>query len=151
MRNLFAGLILVFAVSLTPVAPGHGEEPPDTLDGQWEIVGMVYKGEAQKFDGPNGGTMAIKGRELVKKYPSWDGEGVRTEITLRPSKEPKEIDLRFPEVKDLLPATQHLGIYKLEGETLTIVLAQSDQERPKQFDARKDSKLTSYTLKRTKK
>jgi uncharacterized protein (TIGR03067 family) len=151
MRNLLTALTPALAVSLTPIAPGRGEEPPASLDGQWEIVGMVYKGMAQKFDGPNGGTVAIKGRELVINYPSGDGEGALREITLRPSKEPKEIDLRFPEVKNLLPAALHLGIYKLEGETLTIVLAHSDQERPKQFDARKDSKLTSWTLKRTKK
>lgn len=143
MRGLSTGALLSLAIVST-AAPGRGEEPPLSLDGEWEIVGMVYKGAVQKFGRPTGGTMTIRGRELVLKYGP-DGAGAQVEITLRAGKGPKEIDYQFRGTE-----TPHLGIFELADGTLTLVLAAGGQDRPKQFDATKDATLTSYTLRRVK-
>jgi hypothetical protein len=40
------------------------------------------------------------------------------------------------------------GIYRLEGDTLTVCLAEPNAERPKEFKTSEESKTTMLTLKK---
>jgi uncharacterized protein (TIGR03067 family) len=116
------------------------EDKDDALVGEWDIVGMVYKGKVQDFDGPTGGTIKIGDGKLCTQHPYFNGP-VERGMTLRPSKSPREIDLRHPEGDQVW-----LGIYELKDGTLRIIIAWAGDARPMDFDAKKNERLILYTL-----
>ncbi|WP_157369923.1 hypothetical protein [Zavarzinella formosa] len=117
----------------------------DTLRGKWNIVGMVYRGQVQDFGGPTGGTMTITDGKLQLKYLSYDTPS-EWAIAIQPSVIPRRIDVRLPHDDE-----RRLGIYELKDGVLRIIFARPGDDRPKDFDARKDEKLILYTLKRPSK
>jgi uncharacterized protein (TIGR03067 family) len=119
-----------------------GAEPAsDALDGEWQIIGMVYKGKIQQTKDNNFGTMQIAGSTLRRLPPNKSG-WQEYEITLRPEKEPKEINFRFD-------GSEMRGIYKIENGFLTLVHPTPTRgEQPKTFDATTDATLVSFTLRR---
>jgi uncharacterized protein (TIGR03067 family) len=148
MRSALVSMILAVAIPHSAELRGSEKKPADDpLDGEWEIVGMVYKGKVQKFSGPNCGTIKIEGRKLVFKFVNGSAEGVEHEIVLRPAKEPKEIDLRMVGGKD----DSARGIYEVKDGVLTITHTQYGEDRPNVLDATKNPKWTSFTLRRLKK
>src|SRR5262245_8173443 len=99
------GAVAVFLGLATAAPAKDGKD--DALLGDWEIVGMVYKGEAQNFDEPIAGTVKIEPGKLWLRYPSFVFGPAEHLITLRPSASPREMDMR-------LPARDHVwrGIYE---------------------------------------
>jgi uncharacterized protein (TIGR03067 family) len=67
-----------------------------------------------------------------------------TRIELDPSRDPKAIDVIPDGGKDR--GERVLGIYKLEGDRLTICMAAPGKPRPKEFKADKGSGCTLRTF-----
>ena len=75
-------------------------------------------------------------------------KGKKTEgpYKLNPAKKPKEITTTNDDGKT------HLGIYELDGDTLTICMHQEDgADRPTEFATKADTKVVLVVLKREKK
>jgi uncharacterized protein (TIGR03067 family) len=139
--------LMVASVHLGLASTARGQEATDdALLGDWDIVGMVYRGKVQDFGGPTGGTVKIGDGKLWLQYPSFAGGPDEKRITVRPSKKPHEIDLFIAGDKRVWP-----GIYEVKDGTLRIIMAQSGDARPTDFDAEKNERLTMYTLAKRKK
>src|SRR5262249_43932459 len=80
-----------------------------------------------------------------------ENEKGKREFTLqvRPDKMPKEVDLTV--IKGGTVGTKLLGLYKVEKDTLTLLLPNdTNKTRPTQFAAPKGSGLIMMTLKKRK-
>lgn len=117
----------------------HGSEDEDLakLQGNWTMAYMEIRGQKCSDTILKTYTLAIKGNHwwLTQIVKSADGSSKEqlniTTFRIYPSENPKMIDLIRPE-KDRAFISQ--GIYKLEGDTLTICrTSEKGEERPKEF------------------
>jgi uncharacterized protein (TIGR03067 family) len=137
---LFCVLVVVMCVcrpfDTTPATAAEAqkkllEKEIELLRGTWSVNVNVGNDEAK-------GSFAIYGDESFEI--NIGGTHVNGSRKLDPSKNPKEITLAPDNSNKSL-----LGIYKLEGDTLTLCLG---DKRPTDFKARKGSTL--WVLKREK-
>jgi RNA polymerase sigma factor (sigma-70 family) len=124
--------------------PSRGDR--EALQGTWLI---------ESFDKPDGTRETEKeldGRGWVIKgdritfHNSRNTMGGTFSFTLDPSAKPKTIDVAFPASMIRGPNRTGLGIYKLEGDRLTV--ATSSEKRPTEFKADKESKTSVYVFRR---
>ena len=137
----------VLALGLTAAAPPPGV---DELRGTWALTGGEVNGK------PLPPKLLAKRFRLVigdGKWDSYTGSDPKPEhltFTLDPSASPKRVDLIDP--TDAHPADEgELGIYKVEGDTLTINLNRpGGKERPTDFHATDHSAMVRvYTRVKT--
>jgi uncharacterized protein (TIGR03067 family) len=110
----------------------------EKLQGEWKVTSATnggqdtgkHVGDVVKFDGD--------------KFIVPDGE---CEYKLDPSKKPKQIDVSPLEGKEK-GMTFH-GVYKLDGDKLTLHMSVDEQERPAGFEAKEGALL--FVLERVKK
>jgi uncharacterized protein (TIGR03067 family) len=112
--------------------------------GTWSVTSSIYDGQpaAEAI------VRSIK-RIVTSDHVAWERDGKRfaeTRIELDPTREPKTIDV----IPDDGPnrGERVLGIYKLEGDRLTIAMAAPGQPRPKQLLAAKGSGCVLRTFQR---
>ncbi len=125
---------LGFAISIARTSgPALADQPSDNADlkafqGNWK----VYREEANGQIDARGGTgFLIDGDNYQFWYGGGSGKGPSARVTLRPSKEPKEIDLAYTSGH---PGQKQLGIYKLCGRQLTIAWSGiGEAKRPSKF------------------
>jgi uncharacterized protein (TIGR03067 family) len=149
MHSRQASLLVLSLVAIGPCAaadPG-GDATKNELkkhQGTWIATSSVHDDQAA----PEAIVRSIK-RIVTDDHVVWERNGKRfagTKFELDPTREPKSIDL----IPDGGPKRgEHvLGIYKLEGDKLTICTASPGQPRPKQFKAGKGSGCTLQTFQR---
>ena len=113
-----------------PAAGAKGEL--DRLQGEWALVSMEQRGEKARDEVLKRMTLTIAGDRWT--VTSSDGRGKPTPMTMTvdPSKSPKALDLT---ARDGDREVVLLGIYKLDGDTLTVRRATEtgDVERPREF------------------
>jgi uncharacterized protein (TIGR03067 family) len=139
-------------LSLVAIWPSTATDPDDNTvknelkqhQGTWVATSSIHDDQPA----PEAIVRSIK-RIVTDDHVVWERDGKRfagTKIELDPTREPKTIDL----IPDGGPKRgEHvLGIYKLEGDVLTICTAASGQPRPKQFKAGKGSGCTLQTFQR---
>jgi uncharacterized protein (TIGR03067 family) len=152
MRTLF-GVGMAAALA---VAAGGQEKKPDAkaekLDGTYLIVGFEQGGvelpeEVLKASPEASRTVKIAVDKMT--FMTKDGKEKTITVKFDPTKSPKQ--LTSTETKDGKLETG-VGIYKLEGDTLTVCVAESDKEadRPKGFKSDKGSKTMVLMLRRQK-
>jgi uncharacterized protein (TIGR03067 family) len=140
----------VFMVCMAVGVSSADEKPKDdnAIQGEWRIVSFVEDGQGVPAAEFKGAYYAFeKGKMVMKK----DGKMfVKGTYTLDPSKTPKHIDVVV--TNDKKGETEQ-GIYKLEGDKLTICAPAfaKNKERPKEFASKSKSGTILVVLERVKK
>jgi len=143
---MVAGLALLIA------APGPKDPPKKepTIVGEW--VGESATAGGMALPVPQGGikfTFTADGKLTVDEPGRGKAEEAGT-YQIDAKKTPAEIDLNPPAGRN---EPTILGIYKLDGDTLTLCFHQGGPgvERPKNFESPAGAKSIVMTLKRAKK
>ena len=110
-------------------ADDAAEEYLKKLQGEWVLVSFKKEGEDLPAKAIEATRLTVKGEQWL--YKSDIGEWSTT-FKIDPSKTPKTIDMTIGTGKT---ARRQRGIYKIDGDTLTICRAagRGDEERPKEF------------------
>jgi uncharacterized protein (TIGR03067 family) len=155
MSRSASSVVLAAAMILhVGASPRASEDPPsgDELarhQGTWVATSFVWDGHESPPEVVASIRRIVEGRHVVWKRDGKSFAG--TTLELDPTKEPHAIDV----IPDGGPSMgkRVLGIYKLEGDHLTICMAPPDRERPSEFRAGKGSGLTlmSFTRERPEK
>jgi uncharacterized protein (TIGR03067 family) len=141
-RALLLSLLLL--VPVAGAADPDPEPPPadfKKLQGEWEIVSILVNG--MKLPVPKTTTMNLK---FTRDRLVVASGGMKTSNTWKcnPKKKPAHIDVTDAGTKQIT-----LGIYKIDKDELTLLLAQPGVARPTSFD--KPGSATTVNFKRKKK
>lgn len=139
----------VLILALTVAAPGKkdADAKEASIVGAWAGEKAVAGGQEKPV--PEGGitfTFTADGKLTVKEGPREKPD--TGSYKLDPKKDPPEIDIIPPEDKKDPPL---LGIYKLDGDTLTLCFSHGKGGRPTKFESPEGSDTIVMTLKRVKK
>jgi RNA polymerase sigma factor (sigma-70 family) len=127
---------------------GKGKTDKERLQGAWVIASAERGGDKLGADAEElkGLTLTFKGDKVTL---SVGGRAQEATFTLDPGKSPKEIDLAVDEGGGEMT---HLGIYKLDGETLTLCKSHPPGARPEKFASKEGEKWPAvFVFKRAKK
>jgi uncharacterized protein (TIGR03067 family) len=138
--------IVLFLIGFAPQAPDPATAERARHQGAWVATSSMRDGEPAAAD-----VVASIRRVVEKDHVTWKRDGKNfagTRFEIDPTKTPRTIDL----IPDGGPNRDKrvLGIYKLEGDDLTICIADVDQPRPSGFEAKAGSKQTLQSFKRVK-
>lgn len=129
--------------------PGPSEQEPESggakadakkMQGEWTVEKFDREGKAFPEDRRKQMTFVVKGDKMMFKVGDRDEV---SEFTLDPSQKPATIDMINPKSKSKSP-----GIYKLDGDTLTIVRIEEGGARPKSFEDANKEDTTHWVFKR---
>jgi uncharacterized protein (TIGR03067 family) len=140
----FLGLAVMAGLASAAFAPeikDQTKEDQEKIQGNWKVesatvAGMKDPEEVLKIE------LSIKGDKIVSKRRA-ENQVQEGTIKLDAGGKVKTIDIQ---TEDML---LH-GIYKLEGDSLTICLDESGEARPAEFESKEGSRVALVVLKRVK-
>jgi uncharacterized protein (TIGR03067 family) len=142
-------LVMILVIGLLAPA-GKGAEPDKdlkALEGTWQVESAKMDGQEFSGDDVADSRLVVQG----DRYKQQEKDQVKEDgvIKLDPAQSPKAIDLRIMSGDD--KGKTQLGIYKLDGDTLTVCLAKAgDKDRPKEFATKQGSGVLRIVFKRKK-
>jgi len=141
-----AMLPTVLALAVTLAAPAKdGKKDAPSLVGEWAAETATIGGKPE--NPPPGTTWAFTadGKSVLQVGDKAVG-GMDAKYTTDAKMDPAQVDIaEGPKGKPMK------GIYKVDGDTLTLCLVQDGQERPTAFESPAGSMAIVITLKRVKK
>ena len=144
---MYSSIFLGLAVAIA--APGVKDKPKKepTVVGEWIAEKMIIAGMEipRKDDDPLRFKFAAEGKVTINDGNRKTEHGT---YKLDAKKKPAEIDL-LPAADSKDPILH--GIFKIEGETLTICLSEKKSPRPTKFASAEDAGLVMVIFKRVKK
>ena len=152
MRSLLATrpfILATLALFVSAVTTADDKADKDELkrqEGTWAVVSSIHEGQAAPRDLIRSIKRVVEGDHVV-----WERDGKRfagTTIELDLGQDPKAINVTPDGGRNR--GQRVLGIYKFEGEQLTICMAEPGKPRPKAFEANKGSGCTLRTFTREK-
>jgi uncharacterized protein (TIGR03067 family) len=157
---IFAALIAGLAICISSESLTRGDaavdKHPAELDGAWIVQSIVRDPPEKRADEGKGLRCMVSGDKVVVKLPDAEKAAGGLIIKTDPDAKLKTIDLwpdessfGKPIAETLAKEPPVLGIYKLEGDILTICWArQEDRERPREFASAAGSERSVIVLKR---
>jgi uncharacterized protein (TIGR03067 family) len=139
--------LIVLTVCVPPsagVAPPTGDEA--RLQGTWKVVSLESDGQPAPAEATKGAELIFEGNHYALKGGT---EQFRGTFRLDATRTPRAIDATFTE-PDGKEKGKAVGIYKLEGDRLTICWHQDGKERPATFRTARDSNLRLIVAERVK-
>jgi uncharacterized protein (TIGR03067 family) len=141
-----ATIVLAAALCAADKPKGDAKKELERLQGTWVMAALEVNGEEVPRKKLVGTTLVIKGDKYIVKVKDTTHE---TTIKLDPTKDPKAIDMYFPDGPELPKLSK--GVYELDGDTLRICRRQAPGgERPTQIGSWPDTNLFVVTWKRKK-
>lgn len=137
-------LLALLLAGSTPAADPHAEVK--ALAGVWRLQAATLDGRDHTEDF-TGMTLTLTGTAYVIDFAENSDRGT---FTLNPAKAPKWIDIRTGD-KGPFKGLTLPGIYKLEGDQLTLCLHADGQTRPTEFTAPQKTRNMLLTYKREQK
>src|SRR5438874_1107757 len=136
------GIVAVAALVFANLAGGgDAKKDLDMMQGKWTVQSI------KESDGKNPPDEALKDLEVIVKDDTMKIMLVPKAETLDafkmkldPAKKPKAIDFTHTEGPD--KGKTELGIYKIEGDTLTVCVNDFDKERPSAFATKEGTKIS---------
>ncbi|MEO2090400.1 MAG: TIGR03067 domain-containing protein [Gemmataceae bacterium] len=137
--------VLTAGVLLLAVAAGVAEDKKSPLDGKWAIESVSRDGKAD----PNyaGGSRTHENGKYVMTMAEGKGPAV-SEGTFTVDADKKTIDMNA--TRGRYKDKTLLGIYKLDGDTLTIAFAEPGKDRPKEFTSKEGNGVVVAVMKKAK-
>ncbi|MBY0455808.1 MAG: protein kinase, partial [Gemmataceae bacterium] len=111
--------------------PAEGQSEKERLQGTWIAISLESQGKFLPVNPTGDLSLVIAGSQMrltMRGNPAGGGA-----FTLDPSRTPKEIDVNEVDGKGRL-----LGIYRLEGDRLTLCLGDTGGPRPTMFETQPD-------------
>jgi uncharacterized protein (TIGR03067 family) len=134
--------------SLVSAEPARDAATADLkkLQGTWVMVELEINGQRIPEEKLKDTTLVIKDDKYITRIKDKTHE---TTFNLDPSKDPKEIDMFFPDGVNAPKVSK--GIYRLDGDTFKLCRAQAPgEDRPRDFVTTADSGLFVVVWKRQK-
>lgn|SRR5262245_2337212 len=137
-------LLLAAAMAVSAPAPKDPPQKPNDLTGEWVLKQITISGAIPPpsnllFNfGPDGKWIVFRdGNEVVTTARGYKFD---------PKADPPTVEL----ISDISSEniTRREGIYKIEGDTLTMCVAKAKDPRPTKFDSTREDGHTIYILKR---
>jgi uncharacterized protein (TIGR03067 family) len=145
MATPLVGYLLLLSAGAAPLNAAALKELK-ALEGDWVVERIEANGKKHEPDDGKEWKLTIKGTKWTSALTGEKGEVV----ALDPSCTPRLIDLKSVPPTDR-PAFIREGIYKLNGDTLTIALYQGkDKKRPTSFETPSEAGTVVFVLKRVK-
>jgi uncharacterized protein (TIGR03067 family) len=144
MKRLLPGALAVFVLAAGETAD-PSKQDLERMQGDWAAESMIRDGQAFADADAQAFFRTVKGDAYtVYRFSKAAGKGT---MKLDANKSPKTVDF-VPDGGKLPPIA---GIYKLEGDTLTLCYAPPGKPRPATFASDPDSGLTLSVWQREKK
>jgi uncharacterized protein (TIGR03067 family) len=139
-------LAVVLCAAAAPPQPDEAKKELARLQGTWEMAGLEVNGEEVPPKKLAGTTLVIRGDKYTVKVKSTTHA---TTFKLDPTKNPKAIDMYFPDGPNLPKLSK--GVYDLEGDTFRLCRHQTPgEDRPRQIGSWPNTNLFVVTWKRKK-
>jgi uncharacterized protein (TIGR03067 family) len=137
---------LFAAVALAVAAPGPKEarKDPPTLVGEWAVQAAVIGGK--RDDPPAGTTWTFTADGKSVLTISGAAGGAAGMYTTDPKKDPARVDISAGP-----KGTPMKGVYKRDGDALTLCLGLDPDARPAGFESKAGDKVILLTLTKVKK
>jgi len=142
MRGYVALLLAALSLGFAPAPPPRPHADLKKVQGTWVLVSRTFGGGSWPAEGVR---VVIAGARI--RYYRAGEQRTEWPLTLDAAKSPKVFDQR--EVGGSSPGTLYRGIYRLEGDTLTLCHALSGASRPADFGG-KDPQHRLWVFKRLK-
>lgn len=142
-------MLLVLAMALSAPALKEKANSGDIV-GEWTLESSSLGGKAVPVAMPDNLTyqFTADGKWIIKSADGKASASAR-DFTLNPKADPPTIDVPVPKAGVLATRTM-LGIWKVDGDTLTICFTAGDGERPKNFAPADGARTIVMVLKRVK-
>jgi uncharacterized protein (TIGR03067 family) len=139
-------LVLGVAIALAAPAPKDPPKKVPSVVGMWEMESSMYAGVPRRL-----GAQPLRYEFTDNgKWYSYRGERKMAERTYstNPKADPPTIDLNYDPTEQNPPMGR--GIFKVEGDTLTLCLVRNKEPRPTVFESTRETGTFLFVFKRVK-
>lgn len=145
MGKQLLAVFLIFPCSLV-FAGEEAKAIQAKMQGDWKMVQALNGGKPAPEDKIASTTATITGNRIVILSPGRT-KGEEIEFKLDVGKKPQEMDLQPPGLTE----KKLKGIFRLEGDRLTIAFAKEGGDRPTEFSSPEGQRISLLVFERTKK
>jgi uncharacterized protein (TIGR03067 family) len=138
-------LLLLPVAALAPAAPALKEKAATTppIFGEWFRTGHTEAGALVRVDNEQHHQVFTQEGQWQYWYGARPGNWTGNSFVTDTKQSPPTIDIGTG-------GGHYRGIYKVEGDTLTLCVVTGDKERPKTFESSGDKPTTIWIFKRVK-